>query len=55
MRNMHYKIKGFRIAEKTFKSLQNLKRKHNKTYNLLFVDMISQYKKRKKNNNGNHH
>lgn len=49
MEEFHYKIKGFRISEETFKSLQEIKRKHKKTYNLLFVDMIYHYKKYKKN------
>lgn len=45
MRNKHYKAFGFRLSDKTVINLKNLRRKTDLSYNLLFVDLIKNYKK----------
>lgn len=44
MRNKHYKTFGFRLSDKTVINLKNLRRKTDLSYNLLFVNLISNYK-----------
>jgi hypothetical protein len=40
-----YKLKAFRLDDKTIKALGSLKSKVGKTYNLLFLDMIYSFQK----------
>ena len=47
-RNLHYPIKAYRLAENTIKAINGLKEKSGKSYNLLFLEMISKYQKAKK-------
>lgn len=47
-KNLQYPIKGFRLAETTIKALDSLKRKTDKSYNLLMLDMIANYQRYKK-------
>lgn len=41
----HYPIKGFRLSINTIAALNFLKTQNQKSYNLLFLDMIATYQK----------
>lgn len=45
MRNINYKIFSYRLNDKTVSELKQIKQIANKSYNLLFVDLIKNYKK----------
>jgi hypothetical protein len=45
MRNINYKIFSYRLNDKTASEIKQIKRVTNKSYNLLFVDLIKIYKK----------
>lgn len=45
MRNKQYNIKHFRLSEKTIKNLEEIKTKHNLTWNLVFTGLIQLNKK----------
>jgi len=48
MRNLHYKPFGYRLNEKTINEIREIKIAANKSYNLVFVELIKLYKKSKK-------
>jgi len=45
MRNINYKIFSYRLNDKTVSELKQIKQIADKSYNLLFVDLIKNYKK----------
>lgn len=45
MRNINYKIFSYRLNEKTVNEIKQIKRITDKSYNLLFTDLIKIYKK----------
>jgi len=47
MRNLHYKLFSYRLNPKTVKQLKKIKKEKGLTYNLLFVDLLKNYKKHK--------
>ena len=47
-RDMHYPIKSFRLANDLTDLIAKLKRESDKSYNLLFWDMVAAYQKHKK-------
>lgn len=49
MRNQHYKAFGFRLSDKTVSNIQDLRHKTNLSYNLLFAELIKNYKQHRKN------
>lgn len=48
-RKFSYKPKTFRLDKKTVKALESIKKNTNKSYNLLFLDLIACWQKNKKN------
>ena len=47
MRNIHYKAYSFRLSEQTIASIRNLKIQKEKSYNLLFFEMLKKFKSKK--------
>ncbi len=45
MRNINYKIFSYRLNDKTVSELKQIKQIADKSYNLLFTDLIKIYKK----------
>lgn len=43
-----YPLKSFRLATNTVKALNSLEKETDKSYNLLFLSLISNYKKTKR-------
>jgi hypothetical protein len=47
MRDKHYKPFSFRLNESTIKKLRNLKKQQESSWNLLFVQLIKIYERKK--------
>jgi len=47
MRDQHYKSYSFRLNEKTINKLKQFKKQHAKSWNLLFVELIKIYERKK--------
>lgn len=53
MHDKHYPLVSYRLNDKTKQNIKNLHRTTGLTYNLLFVDMIKKYLKKKTKVNDN--
>lgn len=47
MRNLHYKIKSYRLNDKTIENIEQISHQLDMSYNLTFVELIKLFKKRK--------